>query len=57
MAMLMLETDAKMTHVPFTGAGPAIVALLGGTVDVLATGRATVSATPPGGNVTIIVTG
>jgi tripartite-type tricarboxylate transporter receptor subunit TctC len=42
MAMLMLGTDARMTHVPFTGAGPAIVALLGGQVDVLATGPATI---------------
>ena len=42
MEMLMLGIDAKMTHVPFTGAGPAIVALLGGTVDVLSTGPATI---------------
>jgi tripartite-type tricarboxylate transporter receptor subunit TctC len=42
MAMLMLGADMKMTHVPFTGAGPAIVALLGGTVDLLATGPATI---------------
>jgi tripartite-type tricarboxylate transporter receptor subunit TctC len=42
MAMLMLGADVKMTHVPFTGAGPAIVALLGGTVDLLATGPATI---------------
>jgi tripartite-type tricarboxylate transporter receptor subunit TctC len=42
MAMLMLGTDVKMTHVPFTGAGPAIVALLGGTVDAVSTGPATI---------------
>lgn len=42
MAMLGLRTDAKMTHVPYTGAGPAIVGLLGGQVDALSTGPATI---------------
>jgi tripartite-type tricarboxylate transporter receptor subunit TctC len=42
MAMLMLGADVKMTHVPYTGAGPAIVGLLGGQVDALATGPATI---------------
>ena len=42
MAMLMLGTDTKMTHVPYTGAGPAIVGLLGGQVDAIATGPATI---------------
>jgi tripartite-type tricarboxylate transporter receptor subunit TctC len=42
MAMLMLGADVKMTHVPYTGAGPAVVALLGGQVDALATGPATI---------------
>ena len=42
MAMLMLGTDVTMTHVPYTGAGPAVVALLGGQVDALATGPATI---------------
>ena len=42
MAMLALNTDARMTHVPYTGAGPAIVGLLGGQVDALATGPATI---------------
>ena len=42
MAMLMLGTDVKMTHVPYTGAGPAMVGLLGGQVDALATGPATI---------------
>jgi tripartite-type tricarboxylate transporter receptor subunit TctC len=40
--MLMLGNDVKMTHVPYTGAGPAIVGLLGGQVDALATGPATI---------------
>jgi tripartite-type tricarboxylate transporter receptor subunit TctC len=42
MAMLMLGTDTKMTHVPYTGAGPAIVGLLGGQVDAIATGPASI---------------
>ena len=42
MAMLMLGTDVKMTHVPYTGAGPAIVGLLGGQVDAISTGPATI---------------
>ena len=41
MAMLMNTTGAKMLHVPYTGAGPAIVALLGGQVDAIASGPAT----------------
>jgi tripartite-type tricarboxylate transporter receptor subunit TctC len=42
MAMLSLSADVKMTHVPYTGAGPAIVGLLGGQVDAIATGPATI---------------
>ena len=42
MAMLALDRDVKLTHVPYTGAGPAIIGLLGGQVDALSTGPATV---------------
>ena len=42
MAMLMNATDTKMTHVPYTGAGPAIVGLLGGQVDAISTGPASI---------------
>ena len=42
MAMLALAANVKMTHVPDTGAGPAIVGLLGGQVDAIATGPATI---------------
>jgi tripartite-type tricarboxylate transporter receptor subunit TctC len=31
-----------MTHIPYTGAGPAVVALLSGQVDAIASGPATV---------------
>ena len=42
--MEMLKSQAKLhlLHVPYTGAGPAVVALLGGQVDALSTGPATV---------------
>ena len=42
MAMLELQQGVKLTHVPYTGAGPAIVGLLGGQVDAIATGPATI---------------
>jgi len=42
MAMLALQAGVQMTHVPYTGAGPAIVGLLGGQVDAIATGPATI---------------
>ncbi len=41
MAMLMNGAGVKMLHVPYTGAGPAIVGLLGGQVDAIASGPAT----------------
>ena len=42
MEMLKAAAGVRMTHIPYTGAGPAIVALLGGQVDALATGPSTV---------------
>jgi len=42
MAMLADAAGVTLHHVPFTGAGPAITALLGGHVDALATGPGTV---------------
>ena len=36
MAMLAQQAGVQLTHVPYTGAGPAIVGLLGGQVDALA---------------------
>jgi tripartite-type tricarboxylate transporter receptor subunit TctC len=42
MEMLKQATGTFMVHVPYTGAGPAIVGLLGGQVDALATGPATI---------------
>lgn len=43
MEMLKNEAGFRMTHIPYTGAGPAIVALLAGQVDALATGPSTVA--------------
>src|SRR5450432_284504 len=42
MEMLLAASGLKMTHVPYTGAGPAIVGLLGGSIDAVATGPATI---------------
>jgi len=43
MEMLKSAADFRMVHIPFTGAGPAVVALLGGQVDAIASGPATVA--------------
>jgi tripartite-type tricarboxylate transporter receptor subunit TctC len=42
MEILAQNAGIKMTHVPFTGAGPAVVALLGGQIQAVSTGPATV---------------
>jgi tripartite-type tricarboxylate transporter receptor subunit TctC len=42
MEILNQVAGTRMTHIPYTGAGPAIVALLGGQVDAVASGPATV---------------
>jgi tripartite-type tricarboxylate transporter receptor subunit TctC len=39
---LKVATDTNMLHVPYTGAGPAVAALLGGQIEVLSTGPASV---------------
>ena len=42
MEMLGSLTGASFTHVPFTGAAPAVTALLGGSLDAVASGPSTV---------------
>ena len=42
MEILSQNAGIKMTHVPFTGAAPAVVALLGGQIDAVSSGPATV---------------
>jgi tripartite-type tricarboxylate transporter receptor subunit TctC len=43
MEMLKSAAGFRMTHIPYTGAAPAIVALLGGQVDAVASGPSTVA--------------
>ena len=42
MEILSQTAGVKLTHIPFTGAGPAVVALLGGQIDAVSSGPATV---------------
>jgi tripartite-type tricarboxylate transporter receptor subunit TctC len=42
MEMLKSSAGFRMTHIPYTGAGPAVVALLAGQVDAVASGPSTV---------------
>ncbi len=42
MEILAQTAGIKLTHVPFTGAGPAVVALLGGQIEAVSSGPATV---------------
>lgn len=43
MEMLKSEAGFRMVHIPYTGAGPAVLALLGGQVDAVASGPSTVA--------------
>ena len=42
MEMLGASAGIKLLHVPYTGGGPAVVALLGGNVDAISSGPSTV---------------
>ena len=42
MEMLKASAGFRMVHIPYTGAGPAVLALLGGQVDALSSGPASV---------------
>jgi len=42
MEMFAASAGVKLLHVPYTGAGPAVVGLLGGNVDAVASGPSTV---------------
>jgi tripartite-type tricarboxylate transporter receptor subunit TctC len=42
MEMLKASAGFRMTHIPYTGAGPAVLALLGGQVDAVSTGPSSV---------------
>ena len=56
MEMLSAAAGAKMLHVPFTGAGPAVVALLGGQVQALSTGPSSIMGHYKGGKVRVLAT-
>ncbi|MDQ2778082.1 MAG: tripartite tricarboxylate transporter substrate binding protein, partial [Pseudomonadota bacterium] len=43
MEMLKAKAGIRVVHIPYTGAGPAVVALLGGQVDAIASGPSTVA--------------
>ncbi len=42
MEMLKASAGFRMTHIPYTGAGPAVIALLAGQIDAIASGPSTV---------------
>lgn len=54
MEMFAASAGIKLLHVPYTGAGPAVVGLLGGNVDAVASGPSTVIAHAKAGKVRIL---
>lgn len=54
MEMLTSAAGTKMLHVPFAGAGPAVVALLGGQVQALSTGPSTIMGHMKAGKVRVL---
>jgi tripartite-type tricarboxylate transporter receptor subunit TctC len=54
MEMFAQSAGIKLLHVPFTGAGPAVVALLGGSVDAVASGPSTVIQHAKAGKVRVL---
>jgi len=54
--MLNASAGTKMLHVPFTGAGPAVVALLGGQVQALSTGPSSIMGHYKAGKVRVLAT-
>ncbi|HET7728536.1 MAG TPA: tripartite tricarboxylate transporter substrate binding protein [Usitatibacter sp.] len=56
MEMFTGIAGTKMLHVPFIGAGPAVVALLGGQVEALSTGPSSVIGHVKGGKVRVLAT-
>jgi tripartite-type tricarboxylate transporter receptor subunit TctC len=56
MEMFAASAGIKLLHVPYTGAGPAVVGLLGGSVDAVSSGPSTVIAHAKAGKVRILAT-
>jgi len=57
MEMLGSSAGASFTHVPFTGAAPAVTALLGGTLDAVASGPSTVVQHVKAGKLRVLANG
>jgi tripartite-type tricarboxylate transporter receptor subunit TctC len=56
MEMLASAGGVQLLHVPFTGAGPAVVNLLGGQVEALSTGPSSVIGQVKAGKVRVLAT-
>jgi tripartite-type tricarboxylate transporter receptor subunit TctC len=56
MEMFDAAAGIKMLHVPFTGAGPAVIALLGGTIDSVSSGPSTVVQHVKAGKLRVLAT-
>ena len=56
MEMFAASAGIKLLHVPYTGAGPAVVGLLCGSVDAVSSGPSTVIAHAKAGKVRILAT-
>lgn len=54
MEILAQDAGVKLTHIPFTGAGPAVVALLSGQIQAVSTGPATVLQQVKAGKVRVL---
>ena len=54
MEMFAHSAGIKLLHVPFTGGGPAVVALLGGSVDAISSGPSTVIAHVKAGKMRVL---
>lgn len=56
MEMLANVAGVRFLHIPFTGAGPAVVALLGGQVEALSTGPSTILGYVKAGKIRVLAT-
>jgi tripartite-type tricarboxylate transporter receptor subunit TctC len=56
MEMFGASAGIRMLHVPFTGAGPAVIALLGGNIDAVSSGPSTVIQHVKAGKLRVLAT-